>query len=381
MDTEVNNLYVHIPFCDGKCSYCSFYSVVPSPLMTANYAGLPAAEAMLRGFHSTAPRTVYFGGGTPGLLGSEGFAAITSAFASCGINLSKAEEWSVELNPSTVTDDLLRVMRYAGVNRISIGVQSFCDETLRRIGRRHTAEDAVRAVISARKAGFKDVGIDLIAGLPGVTDNEWERTLATALSLGLRHISVYSLILEEGTVLARDLETGKISLPETDAVMDTLLATEERLSAAGFERYEISNYAIPGYECRHNMAVWHGEDYLGLGPSASSRIGLLRRTNCADVRAYAEALSEKRVPPADEEVLSEEDDAVERFIFALRLNEGVSPAEFASRMKSAQKYTAKWEKTLASLVDNEITEQTGNGRWRLTRRGREVADAVTELLM
>lgn len=380
MDSEVKNLYVHIPFCDGKCSYCAFYSVVSRHEDILRYASLPAKEAALLGFSGLKPETAYFGGGTPGLLGKDGFEIAVKSFADRGINLSEAKEWTVELNPASVTFELMQTLRASGVTRISIGVQSFCDDTLRRIGRRHSSEEALKAVSIARKAGFYDVGIDLIAGLPEVSKAEWSRTIETALSLKLKHISVYSLILEEGAKLTGDIKSGLLKLPSTDEVMDTLLETEDILSGAGFERYEISNYGQQGFFCRHNMNVWHGEDYLGLGPAASSRTGITRRTNARDLNGYMKALDANTLPPSDEETLLPEDDAVERFIFALRLNEGVSPEAFVSHYPVAQSFAAKWSKTLASLVKNGITEQISENRWRLTRRGREVADSVAELL-
>ena len=373
------NLYVHIPFCAAKCRYCGFYSVVPGRDDVADYATLPAREARLRPEDfPAAPRTVYFGGGTPSLLGAEGFEALVRSLRDeAGLDLSRAEEWTVELNPASATPELLRALRRAGVNRLSVGAQSFCDATLARIGRVHGAEAIRRAFALARAAGFDDVGLDLIANLPGVADGEWDATLAEALRLEPRHISVYPLILEPGTPFARDAAAGVLG-PRLgdDAEMDLVRATAARLAAAGFVRYEISNYGLPGRFCRHNLAVWRGEDYTGLGPAASSRNGLRRRTNAPDLAGYRDALRAGRLPPASEdERLAPLADATERFLYGLRLEEGVSPSGFARRHPAAAPRAAEWEARLAKLEAVGVVRHAGD-RWCLTPRGTEVCDAV-----
>ena len=373
------NLYVHIPFCAAKCRYCGFYSVVPGRDDVADYAALPACEARLRPDDlPAAPRTVYFGGGTPSLLGAEGFEALVRALRDeAGLDLGQAEEWTVELNPASTTPDLLRALRRAGVNRLSVGAQSFCDATLARLGRVHGAEAIRRAFALARAAGFDDVGLDLIANLPGVTDGEWDATLAEALRLEPRHISVYPLILEPGTPFARDDAAGVLG-PRLgdDAEMDLVRATAARLAAAGFVRYEISNYGLPGRFCRHNLAVWRGEDYTGFGPAASSRNGLRRRTNAPDLAGYRAALRAGRLPPASEdERLAPPADATERFLYGLRLKEGVSPSNFARRHPAAAPRAAEWEARLAKLEAVGVVRHAGD-RWCLTPRGTEVCDAV-----
>ena len=373
------NLYVHIPFCAAKCRYCGFYSVVPGPSSVADYVRLPAREARLRPQDfPEAPRTVYFGGGTPSLLGAEGFEALVRSLRDeAGLALGEAVEWTVELNPASATPDLLRALRRAGVNRLSVGAQSFCDATLARIGRVHGAEDVRRAFAQARATGFDDIGLDLIANLPGVMDGEWDATLSEALRLEPRHLSVYPLILEPGTPFARDDAAGTLGPRLGDeAEMDLVRATEARLAAAGFVRYEISNYGLPGFFCRHNLAVWRGEDYTGLGPAASSRNGLRRRTNAPDLAGYGAALLAGRLPPATEdERLDPEADATGRFLYGLRLREGVSPADFARRHPAAASRAGVWEAKLARLEAVGIARRAGD-HWCLTPRGTEVCDAV-----
>lgn len=380
-----SNLYVHVPFCDGRCRYCALYSVpvAKGSHRPVAYAAYPAAEALLRGLGGLVPDTVYFGGGTPGALGAEGLETLAGSLrAKASIDLSRATEWTVELTPATASPELLATLGRLGANRLSIGAQSLDDATLRRIGRRHDAQAVRDAVANARAAGFRDVGLDLIAGLPGVSPAGWRMTVEAALALEPSHLSVYSLILEEGTPFSRDARAGRLALPGDDEVMDAIAWAGGRLAAEGFERYEISNYARPGFRCRHNLAVWRGEDYAGLGPAAASRIGARRRTNAPELDGYEKALAGNRPPPAEnDETLDPESDAAERFVFGLRLSDGVAPAEFARRRPAAAPLVAKWERTLAALVPHGLVASPCPGRFALTRRGREVADAVIRELL
>ncbi len=383
------NLYVHIPFCAAKCRYCGFYSVVPGPEDVVRYVRLPALEAKLRPQDfSDAPQTVYFGGGTPSLLGADGLSELVRSLRNnAGIDFRNASEWTVELNPASVTRDLLRAILREGVNRLSLGAQSFCDATLSRIGRIHKAETIGRAFELARDEGFDDIGLDLIANLPGVTDSEWRDTVAEALRLKPRHISVYALIVEPDTPFAEAEARGELG-PRLDdnAEMDLLRATAERLASEGFVRYEISNYGLPGFFCRHNLAVWHGEDYTGLGPAASSRNGFVRRTNAADLAGYEKALLAGQLPPASNlESLDAVADATERFLYGLRLKEGVSPEAFAKKHAAAAVRAGEWERKLSALEAPGIVERfngpDGAPSWCLTPRGTEVCDAVLAKLV
>lgn len=379
----VEHLYIHVPFCDGKCHYCGFYSVMVSPQLTSLYRTLPARE--LARLISDLPqpsgkplRTVYFGGGTPALLGDDGLKALKATLSAL-LPFDTVEEWTVELNPASVSPGLYRTLQTLGVNRVSIGVQSFNDSTLARIGRRHTAAAALRAVRLAQDAGLDNTGIDLIAGLPGVSGAEWRETLDRAASLGLKHLSVYALNLEPGSRLALQVEAG-LALPDEQEQLDALAQAEDLLAQAGFARYEISNYALPGYACRHNLGVWRGNDYIGLGPAAASRVGLRRWTNSEDLADYMEALKGNRTPPRIEETLTEADDAVERAVYALRLSEGLDPAQAAERFPALRGVVDRWDERLARLASQGVADKNG-GNWRLTARGREVCDAaIRELL-
>jgi len=365
------HLYVHIPFCTGKCHYCGFYSVVADDrYLKGAYPAVLACEwsPQVRAmFPETAGhiRTVYIGGGSPDTLGAEGLPRL-AAILNAQFPLGEVEEWTVELNPSGVTPEMLDALLRMGATRVSVGVQSFNNDTLRRIGRRHSVQDVVHAVRRVQGLGFNNVGIDLIAGLPDVSDAEWKRTLEQALSLGLTHLSVYALSVEDNTPLARQVADGQCALPNDAAQLDALARAEEMLTGAGFGRYEISNYALPGFACKHNLGIWRGNDFLGLGPSAASRAGRWRWTN---PRSLDEALPVKR------ERLSARDDALERVMFRLRLDEGFDPVAAAADYPVLNGVGDEWEKRLAGLSRQGVVER-GGLRWRLTPRGREVCDAV-----
>ncbi len=385
LNSALAHLYVHVPFCDGKCHYCAFYSGVADDETRRLYAPLPGRELRLLADADVvppfgAPRTIYFGGGTPSMLGEGGLRELVAGLRE-SVSLHAVEEWTLELNPANVTRAFAATLRDLGVNRVSIGVQCFDDEVLRTLGRRNTVQDVIKAVEAVRAAGFTNIGLDLIAGLPGVSPELWRTSLEQAVALDVPHVSVYALNLEPGTVLAQAAEAGALALPDEDAQLAALALAEELLGAAGLARYEISNYARPGSECRHNLATWRGEDYIGLGPSASSRVGLHRWTNPADLGGYARQVVNDALPLREEEELEPQADAEERLVFGVRLLEGVNPATFASHYPAAEPRIAEWMNTLTRLECQELTTRTKDGGWRLTARGREVADAVVAELV
>lgn len=283
----------------------------------------------------------------------------------------------MELNPASASRDVLETLRRAGATRLSFGVQSFDDGVLRRAGRRHGAQAAREAVREAGRLGFRDAGIDLIAGLPGDGAATWRATLEETLRLGVKHVSVYALTVEPGTPLAKECEQGAFTPLEDGEMLERLALAEELLGKAGFVRYEISNYAPPGFECRHNLATWRGEDYLGLGPSAASRIGLRRWMRARGAEDYVAAVEAGREPPCEEdETLAPRADAVERAIFALRLAEGIDTAALQKRFPAQAELFKEWDATLALEAQRGLAEKTRTGAWRLTSRGREVCDAI-----
>lgn len=383
--SALQHLYIHVPFCDGKCHYCGFYSGPVEEEARQAYALLPGRELRLLAEEDAAPpfgapRTIYFGGGTPAMLGEGGLRELVSGLRE-NLSLAEVEEWSMELNPAGVTRAFAATLLDLGVNRVSIGAQCFDDDVLRGLGRRNTVQDVIHAVEAVRAAGFTNIGLDLIAGLPGVATELWRASLEQVVALDVPHVSVYALNLEAGTGLADAVAAGAMHLPDADAQLADLAVAEAVLGKAGLVRYEISNYARPGCECRHNLACWRGEDYIGLGPSASSRAGLWRWTNHADLSGYARCLLDAALPPREVEEMDPQADAEERLVFGMRLLEGVNPAVFAVRYPAAMPRVAEWQATLAGLEQQELTMRTASGGWRLTARGREVADAVVAELV
>ena len=368
MDRAGKHLYFHVPFCDGKCAYCGFYSEVYSPQDADRCLDSLEIEAALRlAGTGVAPETVYFGGGTPSILSAAQLERLCRIVKTRSLP-RPATEWTVEANPGTLTPGKLRVLREAGVNRISVGAQSFDDAVLRHIGRRHSAAAISGTVAAIRSAGIENIGLDLIAALPGVDDDTWRATLMKAVELDPRHISVYALTIEHGS---------RMATPDDDSQLRAMEQAESVLSSAGYLRYEISNYAKPGFEAKHNVSCWRGEDYLGLGPAAAARSGLKRWTNKPGLGAYSEALAAGCLPPRDEETVTPETDAAERLAFAFRLAEGVDLRKFEAIAGSR---VGQWQETLRKLGDTGLTEYR-DGRWFLTAKGIHLADYVAGELM
>jgi oxygen-independent coproporphyrinogen-3 oxidase len=323
--------------------------------------------------------TLYIGGGTPSVLSESQWERLLSILRP--VTRGGVQEWTVEANPGALRAATVKSMDVAGVNRISMGVQSFDDAILETICRRHSAADVAAALDVVRAAGISNVGLDLIAGLPGVDANGWLSTLTEAVALDPAHLSVYALGLEPGSRLYRQSRAGEVVVPHDDAVTASLNQAEAVLAGKGYRRYEISNYAKPGRECLHNLSCWRGNDYVGLGPAASSRVGLNRSTHKADLDAYCAALEAGSLPPAERECVDERTDLCERLIFGLRLEEGVA---FRSRCDDAgavgRALWERWQPGLKTLCEQGLLLQSGDC-WKATRRGHEVLDSVLAQLV
>ena len=344
----VENLYVHFPFCRRKCSYCALYSRAGvSQADRDAYVRRLVSEFSSLIPHPSSLKTIYFGGGSPALCDLSILAPALRPL--CG----EGTEFTVELHPLDVTEAKLMELKGLGVNRISMGVQSLDDAVLADMGRGYTVDEAERA-FALVKGRFDNAGIDLIVGYPGADDLSPSK-LARLRDWGLRHCSVYSLILEEKSLLAGWISSGKhpeIVLPDDDRTMDGLRTVAAFLKGIGLERYEISNYAVPGYECRHNLAVWRGEDYVGLGEGAYGRRGLARTRDGEVV-----------------ETLSAEKDALERRLFRLRTREGLDATGHP-----------EWGQTLRKCVQEGLLTEAG-AVFRLTERGMEVCDSILSELV
>lgn len=312
------SLYIHIPFCASKCYYCDFFSVASSSSVD-NFMNAICAEIASRGDLSEEVSTIYFGGGTPSTLDIEQLSRILDALRLV-FNCSAVKEITLEANPEQLTPAYLFALRSIGFNRLSIGIQSFVDEHLIAMGRRHTANDAQTAVQAARAAGFDNISVDLIYGLPFMSTTQWEFNLQSAVALGVQHISAYHLTVEPLTVFAR---RGMVAVDETVSEQHyTMLCWA--LASAGFEHYEISNFALPEFHSAHNSNYWNSTRYLGFGPSAHSYDGaLIRRWNVSDLKRYCSLIDY-----FEDEILTDRDLHNEYVMTRLRTLAGFSLSEY-----------------------------------------------------
>ncbi len=369
-------LYLHIPFCDGKCPYCAFYSVRATADAIDSY--LNALERECAWWQTRLPhfrpQTIYLGGGTPSILSVAQLERLFKLLHATGFTAS-VKEWSCEVNPVGATSEKLRLLRDSGVNRISLGSQSFDDDILKRLGRRHSVADVVSACAEIRRAGFTNWGLDLMACTPGVSLGRWERVVKRALVENPTHLSVYALTIEEGSRLPAIWQKTGVTAMDERMELRHLHRARSLVESAGFERYEISNYARPGRACRHNLDCWEGADYLGLGPAASSRMGLRRWTTEADLGSYCAAWLAGHPPSAQTEDRTPSEAAQDDLIFGLRMRRGVRLGNLARRYELDPARGAAWRSTGARLTRLGLMERSG-AYWRLTRRGQDVADAV-----
>lgn len=388
MNEAGKHIYIHVPFCNGKCSYCGLYSEFYTPAQADRYLDCLEREIQIRreGI-DLCPETVYVGGGTPSVLNERQLARLCSLVQA--LTPGRIIEWTMEVGPGTLTAEKTRLMKKAGVSRASIGAQSFDDEVLRRIGRRHSVQEIRETVVLLREAGFENIGVDLIAGLPGVTPELWRQTLLDTLVLAPVHVSVYELTIEPDSRLAKMLQQGEISIPDEETQSEAGRIAENILTEAGFERYELSNYArrLPkdsgpaqpcseAWRCRHNLSFWRGEDYLGFGPAATSRIGRIRCTNEASISQYIEKIEAGKPAYCTCEILSAEVDLTERVAFCLRLAEGVRLEPFSD---ASQHLLSLWTGAL-SRMEHQGLVMRANGRWHLTHYGKNFADSVARTL-
>ncbi len=323
------SLYIHIPFCIRKCPYCGFYSTEYTEQGGNDYLDALRVEASgyRDAFRDRVFGTVYLGGGTPTALSPEQMNGLIGTVRD-HFRVAPDAEWTVEANPNTALFRQLASMRDAGINRLSLGVQSFSDRVLRTLGRLHSAEEAAEAFRTARSAGFRNIGIDLIYGVPGQSEEEWDRTLDRALSLQPEHISVYSLSLDEGSRFRKDADAGRFVLPGDDLAATMYEQAVEKLDRAGYTRYELSNFALPGNACRHNMNYWERGEYLGLGPGAWSFLDSRRYHDVADVRAYSARMKAGLSVITGEEAVDFLQAANEAMMLGLRTSRGVDLAGF-----------------------------------------------------
>ena len=364
----IRHIYVHIPFCARICPYCAFYKDLLDRSQTSRFCQAILRELdMLRTQFPISAKTIYFGGGTPTALTTAQLDFLLGGFRQ-RLDLSQLEEWTMEANPGSVSDRKAALLRDLGVTRLSLGVQSWDDGLLQLLGREHSAAQAGQSFQILRAAGFANINIDLMFGLPGQTIEQWRSTLEKTIALQPEHVSAYCLTYEEDTEFFLRHARGDFRQSDDDDV-DFFELAMSMLEAAGYEHYEISNYARPGLESVHNRAYWLGEDYLGIGPSAVSTVGKQRWQNVCDYRTYVDrALSDQSLR-ASLEKLTDEMKRTERIALSLRTRQGVS----ASELKA-------FSKKIDELITLKLLRKS-NDNFLLTRKGKALADSVAEAFL
>ena len=366
-------LYIHIPFCVRKCLYCDFLSFPADDAVKEKYVDALCEEIMCIGEErcKASLSSVFIGGGTPSILPGRDTERIMKCITD-SFKLDEDAEITIECNPGTVDDEKLHIYRDCGINRISFGLQSADDGELKRLGRIHSYGDFVESYSKAVSAGFTNINVDLMSDIPGQTLSSWENTLRKVCSLepAPAHISAYSLIVEEGTPFWDIQEEGKLDIPEEDTDREMYHMTSRILSEYGYARYEISNYAQPGYECRHNVGYWTGIPYYGAGIDAASYYGHCRYVNSDDIESYMKDPGACHILT---EKLGNDDLMSEYMILGLRMIKGVSLSEFERRfgMPLKEKYGHQTE----SFIQEGLLEENGDAL-RLSERGLDLANVV-----
>ena len=365
-------IYIHIPFCKQRCNYCAFYSTTLYNIRE-QYVDALCREITLRKDYAggASIETIYFGGGTPSTLTMEQLQKICGTIYSTH-SVSPTAEVTIECNPDDLTPDFLAQLKQQPFNRISMGVQSFNDTQLKRLGRRHNAQKAREAVHNAREAGYDNISIDLIFALPGSTITEWEYDLDSAIALHPNHLSAYNLTYEEGTPLHRALERGDFAELSEEENIKQFQMLITKMKEAGYRHYEISNFALPGCESRHNSSYWNDTAYIGCGAAAHSYNGTSRQWNIADIQEYIKGIEEGN-PNFEIEQLTEEERYNDTILTRLRTAKGI-PLEwmkekFSARLNSYMRHVADKEIALGNIKEED-------GHLSLTEKGIFISDAV-----
>jgi len=365
---SIRHIYVHIPFCARICPYCAFYKDLLDRSQTSRFC-----EAILRDLEQQcasfvlSPETIYFGGGTPTALTTSQLEFLLGGFGE-RLNLSSLAEWTMEANPGSVSARKAALLHKFGVTRVSLGVQSWDDELLKLLGREHNSQQAEQSFHILRAAEFSNINVDLMFGLPGQTIERWKATLEKTIGLQPEHISAYCLTYEEDTEFFLRHARGEL-LQNTDEDAGFFEMAMSILEDAGYQHYEISNYARPGFASTHNRAYWLGKDYLGIGPSAFSTVGIQRWQNVCDYRGYADRVLSGHAPRGSSENLTNEMKRTERIALSLRTRDGVSASDLERFPQQTNEFIA-----LGLLRESK-------GNFVLTRKGKELADSVAEAFL
>lgn len=371
-------VYIHVPFCQSRCAYCDFYSTT---LLThrEGYVNTVCRELALRlsELGDEPIETIYLGGGTPSTLRIEELRRIIKATLPLG-GTEETREVTLEANPDDLTEAYVQGLRTLPINRVSIGIQSFHDHTLRLVGRRHTASEAIEAVRRLQRHGLSNISIDLIYGLPGETLDDWLYSLNEAIALGVKHISAYHLTYEEGTRLWHMKEQGAVSPIDEEQSIRTFELLREKLLAAGYEHYEISNFALPGYHSRHNSSYWQDVKYIGIGPGAHSYDGSNRRWNLSSLTDYIATPLGKNVPHEVEHLTTDER-YDERIITALRTARGIDLTQLLDDF--GERYHTHCLCCATPYIERGQLIHTSDNRLHLTPESIFISDAVMRDLL
>lgn len=375
-------LYVHIPYCRQKCLYCDFASYPCREQTMPSYMDALLREASAADSFPFPPlETAFIGGGTPSILPAPLLEKLLDGLHA-RFDFAAGMEFTTEANPGTLTEDWLRTAVAGGVNRLSMGMQAAQPSLLKTLGRIHMQADVVESVRLARRCGIDNINLDLMFGLPGQTRDMWRETLDAALALEPQHLSCYGLIPEEGTPLVRELDAGRLTLPDEDEERRMYDDAIELLARHGYQQYEISNFALPGCECRHNIGYWEQVPYIGLGASAASMLtdmqGELRLTNPANIDDYLHMVESGRWAMRETTRVTPEDARFETLMLGLRMTRGVSEAGFLAR-HGLTLDSYRGERLRAFEAQGLLTH--ADGFWRLTRRGMDVQNAILVDLM
>jgi len=375
-------VYIHVPFCLKKCAYCSFFSVAGKRQWYDRYveaiAALITTDACSGKVSERRATTIFFGGGTPSMLPPAQLVALLHHCLQHFSCEADSTEISIEVNPATIDFDGLVCLRRGGFNRLSLGVQSFVDTELTRLGRAHTAAEALATFSLARKAGFNNLSLDLMYGLPDQNLQSWQQTLNTALELEPDHLSMYELTLEAGTPFFEQEQAGKLHLPEEEDVLAMMAHSRATLKHSDLARYEISNYAVPGYACRHNVNYWNNGSYQGYGPGAVSCMSGERTTTTTDVERFCLGVLAGHSVVEDREVLLREHRFRETVVMGLRMVAGVSLEGLEDRF--GYDLLLYYGETLDRLLDQHLLE-INRGNLCLTSQGLLLANTVMSELV
>lgn len=383
------SFYVHIPYCVKRCGYCDFNTYTPTDLLSQSsthnnsagiqtvangYIDLVIQEIQLarRTVGEASVPTIFFGGGTPTLLPAQDLLRIVDAISG-RFSLERRCEITVEANPDSVTKESLTTLRAGGVNRISFGMQSAVPHVLNVLDRTHKSENLVSATQWAKEVGFDHISVDLIYGTPGESLNDWKVSIDAALSLPIDHISAYALIVEQGTKLARQVNSGEITMPDDDETAEKYRMADCSFSEAGFDWYELSNWARPGGECRHNIAYWQNSEWWGLGPGAHSHIENSRWWNVKHPNSYRAKITANETPIQEREELSLDNQKTENLMLAIRMKEGINLENLSGEQRDiAEKYVGS---------EHLVREKWERGALVLTQSGRLIADRIVRELL